>query len=469
MKNKSKDMRIILIEEFKEKGMDVLLKSYGDKLPHKEILDDLSKNKRLKEHVEKVVRYMNNLLELNLGAVFNLNSKSKGSILSKELDPLREIIARIDNEEKKILLFTSLYHDIGKVINKPRHGPEGADLIKDSGREDRIKFYELKFRRPDFYLMSDLIRFHDYLGMTQTGETNYLTFFELLYPVANINIKEKGEKFLDLLFLLNLADISGSIMRKIENERFTILMEDFGILKRSHDNISKKVYRDIFIKEPPKDMRIVHKATLHVREPMDIIPQLRIASENSACERLRRLLRAALKRVTVNADYRRWVNNYPQARAKAKEFDDWFIRDQNIVDIIPVIRSIRALDIGQDCYTKFAFICKLDYALGFILELIQEMIKIEAAKSSADRKSPHDIRRDIAMTVIDLINNLIDLVGDFTLNDTRIGLDFERFGKIEKKQRKRLLVRLSGERGNFKKAEALTRLRESINMWVIKP
>ena len=59
--------------------------------------------------------------------------------------------------------------------------------------------------------MSDLIRFHDYLAMVQTGETTYLTFVEVLCPITNIGIEQNVQKFLDYLLLINLADASTCI------------------------------------------------------------------------------------------------------------------------------------------------------------------------------------------------------------------------------------------------------------------
>lgn len=470
MKNKgSEGLEVGPIEKFKKKGMNGMLKSYEGKLPHEQIFADLAKPvppacKFDKKHIKKVVGKMNSLLKPRLGDVLDLNPKSKGSIPFERVGPLEEIIKKLDEREKHLLLYTALYHDIGKAINRPRHGPEGADVIKDSGLEERKKFYGLGFKRPDFFFMSNLIRFHDYLGMMQTGETSYLTFVEVLYPVTNIGIA-KNEKFLEYLLIVSLADIAGSIPEKIDNEKFSILLNDFNVLKRAHDNSSKKVYRDIFIKEPPADMGKVHKATVSVREIADVIPQLLAASENSASERLRRLLRASLKRVAVDDSYINWINKY----GEAKKVSDWFTWDEEEIDITPVIASLRALNIEKDFCTKLAFICKLDYALGFTGGLIKEMIEIEVEKSEELKKSPHDMRRNVAMSVIDLIKTLVDLFGDFTLNDVRIGLGFERLGEISEKQRRILLRRLSGENGSFKRAEALTKFRDSVNMWVIAP
>ena len=60
---------------------------------------------------------------------------------SKNLKKLTEIVQKLDPKTQKFLLCTALYHDIGKAVMRPRHGPEGADIIKGSNSENRKRFY----------------------------------------------------------------------------------------------------------------------------------------------------------------------------------------------------------------------------------------------------------------------------------------------------------------------------------------
>jgi len=64
---------------------------------------------------------------------------------------------------------------------------------------------------------------------------------------------------------------------------------------------------------------------------------------------------------------------------------------------------------------------------------------------------------------------MVSLFGRLTSNNTRIGLGFERFTQMEQDSQKKLLSRLTGEKGIFKEAEAYTKLRDSINIWIITP
>lgn len=470
------------------------IEKYEAYLPHEELLRKLLKPEGDRKHIIRVVKCMDCILKNDFDSILGVRPEQRGQV--------GEITIRLDDRERTLLLWAALYHDIGKAILRPRHGPEGADLIRDSGRIDRKKFYDLGFTRSDFLLISDIVRFHDYPAMIWSGETTYLTFIEVLCPITNNSLKENVIKFLDYLLIMNLADVAGSIDGKIVTEQFAAMMEDFRIIKTAHEDISKTIYREIFKKEPPNDIDQVHQDTIAVRQQGDIVPELHGVSENTGGERLRRLIRAGFLRLRPELskkgktgeldDYvKELITKAYEKEPYLNEFDNWFIRlyGENTNDVVPVIASLRGLNVQKDFYTRFAFICKLDYALGFIGELIQQIIEIELEKferlkefyskyteltcgkdevrEALNIKSPHDLRQDIAMSVTELIVILVAVFGKFTLDDTRIGLGFERFGMAALKVK--FLRRLSGEYGSFKRAEALAKFRCSIDMWVITP
>jgi hypothetical protein len=258
-------------------------------------------------------------------------------------------------------------------------------------------------------------------------------------------------------------------------------MHDFKVIESAHDNISKKVYEDIFKEKTPHDkMSEVHKETIPARDHIDILSELQRLAENHTSERLRRLLRIGFtdlikqdEKIKGSSGYKKWIENRYEEGSEGylKPPDKWFIRDyeKGINDMIPIIASLRGINVKQEFYTRFAFICKLDYMLGFIRELFGKVIEIEIKKKEEERKSPHDLRRDLAMTLVEMINTLVELFGDFTSNNTKIGLGFERFKKMYDPQKDKMLERLAGEKGNFKEAEALTKLRNSVVLWVITP
>ncbi|MGB4680002.1 hypothetical protein [Methanothrix sp.] len=364
---------------------------------------------------------------------------------------------------------------------KFRHGPEGADIIKDSGSDQREKFLNLGFSRSDIVLMSDLIRFHDYLAMVGTGEVSYQIFSEVLYPISNISLFRYPDTFLDQLLLLNIADFVGSI-GKLNREDFTIIMHDFAVVKRAHDNISKKLYNNlvnISCSFPMDDLEMIHKETISFRTQTEIIPELQRLTETHTSERLRRLLRNGFRDLAKEKKFEDYekkkgsVGNQGDRgnRGNRNQFIDpkasnWFIRNDEINDIMPIVACLRDINVKQDFYTRFAFICKLDYMLGFLKILLKKVVDDGIADNN--NRDPHDLRLDLAMTVVELINMLVESYGDFTSNNTKIGLGgFDRLKDLN--DGKKILERLSGKHGRFKEAEAFAKLRNVIVIWVIAP
>lgn len=543
-----------IINCFLENKLEKALNDCGGSLPHKNLFDRIVRHKggAIKtdpKHIHDVVTAMNNLLKGNFGKVIDLGGYIDQS--SEEYKCLEKITNELKRDDKYFLLYTSLYHDIGKAIIRPRHGPEGADIIKDSSLDDRANFYEIGIDRPHFFLMADLIRFHDYFGTLGTGEVSYLIFAEVLYPISNISLStaECAEKFLDYLLLLNIADIAGSVEGRISNEVFVTLMYDFKVIKKANANISKKVYECMNRKKPGREMGIgdIHKETISARNCIDVLSELQRLTETHTAERLRRLLRTGFGRLinkeklmmcSIDEELETYFNNdeidieklktefkskdislsenpcvkkdntdewiiidgknfiiekdnekiniyYDLTEYKdwierkyvkellnepIKHHSNWFIRDEKgVYDIVPINVSLRGINAKQEFCTRFAYICKLDYMLGFISGLFQKIIEIEIKKKEDDRKSPHDLRRDLAMTLVELIHTLVELFGDFTSNSTKIGLGFERFGEMDAHQTDRMLERLTGAGGPFKEAEAFTKLRNSVVLWVITP
>lgn len=492
MKEKQRSNLVKDLTDPKKKGQFAEILGKYD-IPHKEVFDRLielhyqAKAKAISErnkpprtdleHIQEVVIYLNHLIEERFEEVIDLKGKA-GEFGS--LDVLRKKV-EIAKQKSDFLLCTALYHDIGKAVIRPRHGPEGADIIKGSNSENRKRFYALGLSRADIYLMSDLTRFHDYLAMVGTGETSYLTFVEVLHPVTNSSLAFE-QNFLDYLLLVNLADVAGSI-GKIGREVFNRLIHDFELIKKAHKYISIKVYEDIFKEKPEEADAKVHEKTITARDLIDVASELQRLAENSSAERLRRMLNSALK-TALNSleqgkdknrlkEYNKWIKekyieeygNTQKGHQKPKELKEWFAEG----DVAPITASLRGYNVGQAFYTDFALICKFDYLLGVLSQLVKEMITIEINTTDLQKRSPHDMRRDLAMCVIKLICTMVSLFGRLTSNNTRIGLGFERFTQMEQDSQKKLLSRLTGEKGIFKEAEAYTKLRDSINIWIITP
>jgi hypothetical protein len=443
------------------------LAEINENLPHYALFekmkvdDEMIKEdyKRVLNHVLRVVKAMDALVEGKHGEILDENIVKNNNEYRALVRTINKLIKR-----KYFLMYLSLYHDIGKSIAKSRHGPEGADIIKDSGSKERKQFSNLGFDRSDFVLMSDLIRYHDYLAMVGTGEVSYQIFSEVLYPIS-----EYPDVFLDQLLLLNIADIVGS-HGKINLEDFTAIMHDFAVIKRSHENISKKLYNNMLnipCSVSMDDIEMIHKVTIPFRTQTEIVYELQRITETHTSERLRRLLRNGFRHLAKNEKFIEYEKNIRMNNLNQfidLEASNWFIRNDEINDIVPIVACLRDINVRQDFYTRFAFICKLDYMLGFLKSLFEKVVDY----GINNKRDPHDLRLDLAMTIVELANTIVESYGDFTSNSTKIGLGgFERFKDLNDSEK--MLERLSGMHGRFKEAEAFAKLRNMIVIWVIAP
>jgi hypothetical protein len=241
------------------------------------------------------------------------------------------------------------------------------------------------------------------------------------------------------------------------------IMHDFELINLAHNNISEKIYCESAL----KGLRI--KGAMAARNLGHIIPELKRMAEDHTTERLRRLLRTgflrAIQDVSDFEDYKSYVKDkYSNEENVPKAVGDWFMRDNVRNDVMPIVASLNAINVKRDFYEKMAFICKFDYELGFVSDLLRSMV-VEEVKNR--KKSPHSFRRDLAMTVVFFLNTLFELFGCLTQNDTRIGMGFERMKDIRSPYKEEMLRRLAGEKGIFKQIEAMTAFKHSVNVWII--
>lgn len=436
-----------------------------EQLPHWQIFEKIQANKDLRIHTEKVVESMSKLL-----------NKDRDIMPDNEenLKVLKEIIDDAVNKDKLLLSYTALFHDIGKEVIQARHGPEGADVIKDSGVEERGKFFDLGIRNHnEIFFMSDLCRFHDYFGSLQTGESSYLLFTEVLCPISNHSLTLGFEKkFLDYLLLLNIADICGTPGTNIK-EIYPALMHDFKIIKKVHNNARGM-----------KDLSTPN--AIASRRVDELMPELKNIAVNHTLERLRRLLRTGLvqlqsmeKRKNVLKDYEKitrmkFKHEIKRYEKITFEISNWFIRDDETHDIEPLSASISDAGITKNFHSMFALTSKLDYMLSFTRDFIYELINNEIKKDAAGImiQNPHDLRRDLGISLTELIMILINIFGAITVNDTRIGIGMERLGQLGYEyspEREKLIKRMTCLEGPFKKMEAYKKIKDAANLWIIRP
>ncbi len=457
-----------IIDDLLTHGLVSTLSAHITDLPYVDIFNLVNTDKVFVTHIDAVIANMNKLLEGSIDAVVDLPPEDRAK--------LAKIIASIPKDEKVFLLFTALYHDIGKAINKPRHGAVGADLILRSKGPIRRQFYAIGFTRRQIYLLSNLIRFHDYLAGVGTGEISYLAFAEVLYPVSNMCLvdEESRRVFFNYLLLTNLADVAGSLRKQVDIATSMAIMSDFEIITRAHENISRKVSAECGELEGNMSSTAynVHMKCMVERNLGHIMPELRRIAEDNTIERVRRLLRTGFLRAIQSLsnldEYKQWVlDDYAKGNNTPKKVDNWFMKDYLYNDVMPIVASLNAINVKNDFYEQLAFICKLDYELSFVKTLIRSMVEDEQLKPPNLRKGPHNFRRDLAMTLVVFLNTLVDLFGCFTKNNTRIGMGFERMEFQDTPYKKELLRRLSGDEGVFKQTEVMTAFKHSVNVWII--
>jgi [protein-PII] uridylyltransferase len=109
----------------------------------------------------------------------------------KEIENLEEF-QNLNETDKAILRFTSLFHDLGKGRIE-EHSIVGAKIAKE---------YALRFEMPDSEIISKLIKYHTLMSNTAQREDihNDKVILSFAQTVQN-------ERFLKLLYLLTIADM----------------------------------------------------------------------------------------------------------------------------------------------------------------------------------------------------------------------------------------------------------------------
>lgn len=469
----------VLWNAFEELGLldsDLQKELQAGKLPHVAVFNDFfgladdgspptARRKDFK-HFCLVVRKMTKLIK-DPANIIKLPDGQQGEIATykKHLSALGEKLEKGDApKRKKHLLWAAFYHDIGKPIERARHGAEGADIIKDSHAKDRARFKLVGINHEDIFRLAGLIRFHDYFGTLATGEASYLLFMEVFFPPTNPFFYvepltevlqreafdagggcQRDELFFDDLFLLNVADIAASV-REFTEEKALLLMHDYDKLyPRVLGSRKKARYLDVMA------ARLQDDSVAHT------------------CERIRRLLRegvlAGVRESRKGGD----------ALTRGDARDHFFALE----DIQPVIRTLTGLNLPASFYDAFALTAKLDYGLPFVLKLVGKFVDNmheQVRPSLKGRRHPrtrledvrHDYRHDIASTLVRLLVTILGNYGPLTERRTRIYLEFKDLN-ARTQANPELLRRMTGIAGNFKQQEAFKKALDSVFIWKANP
>jgi hypothetical protein len=475
----------VLRDAFKELGLlDDKLKHEleAGELPHMGILTRHfaflkkggapSKNCGDFDHFCLVVRKMTELIK-EPAKVLKLANKQLAGGEQGEVGMYEELLKGLERKlncedggpRKKFLLWAAFYHDIGKAIERARHGAEGADIIKDSHAADRELFWKVGISRPEIFRLACLVRFHDYFGTLATGEASYLLFMEVFFPPTNPFLYHEplaaalqpeapgaggawpqDELFFDDLFLLNVADIAASV-DQLTWEKAIVLMHDYAQLRPRVELSREKVC-------------CLDEMTARLHED----------SVTHTAERIRRLLREGVQ-AGVEPD--------PEGSDELtrREARDHFFE---LEDIQPVIRTLTGLNLPASFYDAFALTAKLDYGLPFVKMLVKKFVDnmhnrfcraVKAGKGNLTTLDDvqHDYRHDMASTLVRLLVTILGNYGPLTERRTRIYLEFKDLNDRAKTTPPTLLSRMTGVDGNFKQQEAFKKALDSVFIWKANP
>ena len=282
------------------------------------------------------------------------------------------------------LMLAAFYHDIGKCVVDPRHAVEGAIILAHHTTQGRfaidrnVKHYhpDYEFERDDFLFVADLVLYHDHYGTVGTGEDSYLPLVDVIDRIKRYSLKHDVDKtnqfgwslrYLFDLWLLNVADIMVSLNWKPANQgrknwKFTPQVEWLEP-KSAKDSIAAFF-------DSPKGNDLVHdfKITAELlkrhcqKKHSDDLEPLEAAahdySKRHVIERLRRLVTASL--IAPLAD-RAGGDDAREIVRIARYIQSLSEEQWNAA----IARSIQAIASYSEFTQRFAWIGKMDYALGF--------------------------------------------------------------------------------------------------------
>jgi hypothetical protein len=380
---------------------------------------------------------------------------------------------------RKFLRFAALYHDIGKTVNRERHGLLGRHILEtlSDGETTELR----KLLRDDgedyFSLLIELVGHHDLFGTLCTGEASRPILLDAL------RLKDPA-KVLGCQATLNIADIFSTLRAKnlkMDMRIFETVLDDWKFMT---DRIKEERAR-----EPILFQASMEKTILFYSQQREY-----------AAERIRRMLVSAIFMVTeikgmwgTQADQHAMEDTLNRIAHKLERDDDavtvqdlkWLTakvarsssrtrleqcitlmeREQQagpqIATTIAEIRSecwisqeeLRSWskrithDVVIDALRKrlgprlvefcdcFALVCKCNYALRFILPLVTEWInqKVAFLRVQDEITEPKlvfetvDVR-EIATLIVEIFSRIQENYGDLTYQkdqrrQRRIGIE----------------------------------------------
>jgi len=229
----------------------------------------------------------------------------------------------IDDDEKALLRFLALYHDIGKVIHRDKHPLLGKHLLESLDVSATNTFCKL-LGVELFSAMVQIINHHDLFGVLNTGEASLL----VLIDAAGHRLGISAQKMISYLVTVNLADIYGTLNTLYP----TILNTTITVWKNTYDLLSA----------PDFEKKVFEWAS----------------SPQSSADRIKRILTTPIF----------MIKDVPQ---DIKEGIAERLQDAIILDALQRRLGPRLTIFCHD----LAYICKFDYLLKFMKILVSKWFK----------------------------------------------------------------------------------------------
>jgi hypothetical protein len=383
-----------------------------------------------------------------------------------------------DGYFRKFIRFSALYHDIGKSINRERHGLLGKHLLETLSDTDTAELRNLlRFHGDDYFpLFIELIGHHDLFGMLCTGEASRPVLLDI------VRIKDPA-RVLGCQATLNIADIYSTLKARglaMDIRIFRTVLEDWKFMV---DCIKDEKQRD-----PVLFQTGIEKTVLFYAQQREY-----------AAERIRRLLVSAIFMLTeikgmwgtqadqhaledalnriaqkldrqgeqVTVQELKWVAAKVARKTSRNRMEHCLSIVENgksaereIADALIEIRGECSvtqeelgswaqritIDVVADALRKrfgprlidfcdcFALVCKFNYALRFIQPLVTAWIneKVAFLRVQDDLDDPTiafemiDVR-EIAAVVVEIISRIMENYSDLTCQkgqrQRRIGIE----------------------------------------------
>ncbi len=213
-----------------------------DNIPFIKILQETSTINVL-PHTLEVIKSLNIIIS---GDIEQIKTLCDDNLSNTSLEFVKEIGESLFAPNIKSLLnLSALYHDIGKVISKPRHAQQGYYFLKIDSEflyPDDLKELKSYLRELDpdkesveesLNFIMQIVRYHDVIGTLTTGESSYF----LLYPVLNTLLYKKSNfntvvitvcELYDYLLILTLADMAGTF--KLWDDLIKLIIKDRTVI-----------------------------------------------------------------------------------------------------------------------------------------------------------------------------------------------------------------------------------------------